>query len=390
MSILKLTKRSNINQEIRIVYIISTMHPRWIAIEWVSKHLERSKFNLSFILIANGDHSLASFLKAQELPFLPIHHSGLQDLPRTILIIYNYLREHNIEIVHTHFGIACRAGLVAAVLARVPVRIHTRHYGGLHENNAKLWVWVWARINNLCSNKIIAPSNVVKSVLCDGEGVQPNQIVRIDHGFDLQFYASAIRDLASRHYSSEDAPIVGVVARYELLKGIQFIIPAFRRLLQDYPNAKLVLAGAFGSYIHEICKLLSNMLPEHSYTEIKFELDQVALYKRFDIFVHVPIVANYEAFGQVYVEALAAGVPSVFTPSGIAAEFIVDRYNAHLVPFQDSDAIYRSIKFILSNPEHREQLIINGLDSVRARFGLDLMISSLEELYIHEIREFSK
>ncbi len=148
----------------------------------------------------------------------------------------------------------------------------------------------------------------------------------------------------------EDAPVIGVVARYEILKGIQCIIPAFRRLLEDFPDAKLVLANAYGHYAHQIRRLLRGMLPDHSYCEIQFEPDPVALYSSFDVFVHTPLVAGYEAFGQVYVEALAAGLPSVFTPSGIAAEFITDQLNAHLVPFQDSDAILSQHQVYFEQP----------------------------------------
>src|SRR5256885_4070776 len=42
--------------------------------------------------------------------------------------------------------------------------------------------------------------------------------------------------------------------------------------------------------------------------------------KLLDVFVHAPIAPQVEAFGQVYVEAMAAGVPSVITRAGIRSE----------------------------------------------------------------------
>lgn len=367
---------------VRIVYIISSMPSRWIAFEWIARHLDHRKFALSFILLHNGEPPFASFLRSHNLPALHIQYGGKRDLPRAIRVIHAYLRERRIEIVHTHFMLACLCGLASAALARVSVRIHTRHYGGRHEQDEyKGWVRVCGWFNNCCSTRIIAPSDVVKGVLCEAGRVRPDRIERIDHGFDLGLYGTAIAERALRHERGEDAPVIGVVARFEILKGIQYIIPAFQRLLQDFPRARLVLANAYGQYAHSIRQMLREMLPEGSYDEILFEPDPVALYGRFDIFVHTPLVATYEAFGQVYVEALAAGLPSVFTPAGIAAEFIVDQHNAHLVPFRDSDAIYRSLKFIVTHPAHSERLVVNGLDSVRDRFGLGSMISSLETLY---------
>ena len=67
------------------------------------------------------------------------------------------------------------------------------------------------------------------------------------------------------------------------------------------------------------------------YTEIVYETDMPALYKTFDVFVHVPVEPHFESFGQVYVEAMASGIPSVFTLAGAATEFVRDGENALVV-----------------------------------------------------------
>ncbi|MBL0097760.1 MAG: glycosyltransferase [Bacteroidetes bacterium] len=83
---------------------------------------------------------------------------------------------------------------------------------------------------------------------------------------------------------------------------MQYIIPAFERILKSQPKK----------------------LPSDSYIKIEFERDLFSLYSIFDYFIHAPIDPSVEAFGQVYIEALAAGIPSIFTLSGIAPDFIVD------------------------------------------------------------------
>ena len=385
---MKTTRSEHADQSpVRIAYIISSMPARWITFEWTSTHLNPQKFDLSFVLIHDGPPPLAPFLKARQIPFIHIQYQGPFQLFQTLRRIYRYLRQHHIEVVHTHFRIAGLTGLLAAALAGVPHRIYTRHYGGMHlQETWKPWYTIYAWLSNRCASQVIAPSDVVRQLLQQVDRVPHAKIVRIDHGFDLDLLQTANRDRTSQRFSPTDAPVVGVIARYERCKGIQFVIPAFQRLLQDYPNAKLVLANAYGSYAHEIRRLLK-MLPDHSYTEIQFEPSLVRLYRPLDVFVHTPTDIHYEAFGQVYIEALAAGVPAVITPAGIASEFIIDRGNAHLVPVQDSEAIYRSITAILTNPIHRAELIANGLASVQTRFGLDKMVSSLETLYMQLTRD---
>jgi glycosyltransferase involved in cell wall biosynthesis len=174
-------------------------------------------------------------------------------------------------------------------------------------------------------------------------------------------------------------PVIGVISRYVEWKGIQYVIPAFKKILQAYPYAHLVLANAKGSYENSIKEMLKE-IPQGNYTEIGFEEDLFTLYKLFDVFVHVPVNADIEAFGQTYVEALASGVPCVFTLSGVAKEFIIDRINALVVPYKNSDAIYEAIAELLENELLRNTLVSNGQKSVEP-FALNIFINKLEELY---------
>jgi glycosyltransferase involved in cell wall biosynthesis len=151
-------------------------------------------------------------------------------------------------------------------------------------------------------------------------------------------------------------------------------------LLSDYPNALLILASANGPYKKEIEGLLSE-LPEDSYITIPFENDLFALYQLFDIYVHVPINPEIEAFGQTYVEALAAGIPSVFTLSGVASEFIEHEKNALVVPFQDSEAAYYSIVRLLDDEMLKNKMVDNARESIK-QFELSTMIQKLKKLYL--------
>lgn len=141
-----------------------------------------------------------------------------------------------------------------------------------------------------------------------------------------------------------------------------------------------MLANCSGNYSKEIQQLL-HVLPTSSYVEIDFEQNQRALYQLFDIFIHVPISPTIEAFGQTYVEALAARATSIFTLSGIANEFVVNEENAIVVPYKDSNAIYKSILHVLKNNSLAKKLSENGLLAVKEKFEFDKMMISLEYIY---------
>ncbi|NES42481.1 glycosyltransferase family 4 protein, partial [Moorena sp. SIO2C4] len=307
---------------------------------------------------------------------------------------YRYCRQNKTDIVHTYAVDGSLVGLTAAYLAGVPTRIQSRTHAGPFPWPQRVpWGQVYDHFNNFLSSKITMTSENVKDIVISYDGVTPSKVVVIHPGFDFEAFAKVseenVQNIKEKYNIKNVAPVVGVASRYVAWKGVHYIVPAFRRLLEDYPSAFLVLSNARGNYREEIQKQLQS-IPTNRYVEIPFEYDMFALYKLFDVFVHVPIAPNMEAFGQVYVEALAAGIPSIFTRSGVVDEFIVHNKHAYLVDYENSNQIYEGIKTILENNSLKESLIYNGGQSVRDMFDLKQMIGSIERLYLSEFETTQK
>jgi len=365
-----------------ITYIISNID-KALAFEWVEQYLNKDKYNLSFILLNSGDSVLETYLSKKNVLCKRIHYTGKKDIPKSIYHIHRFLKKNKISIIHTHLFDANICGLIAGWMAKIPKRIYTRHHSNFHHQYYPHAV-KYDKLANRLSTDIIAISEVVKRILIEDEGTPKHKVHVIHHGFELSDFSStpisAIELLNKKYNSNMQHPVIGVISRYTELKGIQYIIPAFEKLLKIYPDALLILAGGTGSYKNEIKKLL-DQIPDKNYLEIKFENNIFALYRVFDIFVHVPIHNEMEAFGQTYVEALASGIPSVFTLSGISNEFIKHKHNALVVSYKNSDEIYNSIIELLEDKSLREKLIFNGKKDVNSLFELHKMISSLEAVY---------
>jgi glycosyltransferase involved in cell wall biosynthesis len=118
-------------------------------------------------------------------------------------------------------------------------------------------------------------------------------------------------------------------------------------------------------------------LPDGSFEYVGFESNVYDLYSLFDIYIHTPVDPYCEAFGQTYVEALAAGVPSIFTLSGVAREFAMDEPLATIVPFRDSEAIYRAMIQLLTTPNKDKTH-----SPFFQHFELENYIAKLELLYL--------
>lgn len=366
----------------KVTYIISNID-KALAFEWIAEHLPDDRITLSFILLNPGNSQLEDYLIQHGLDVSRIHYNGLRELLPVTYSIWKILRKSRPDIIHCHMFDATLAGLLAAKMAGVKRRIYTRHHSTYNWEYNKKGVF-FDRIINILATEMVAISLNVEQVLIKKEKVPASKISLIRHGFDLEAFQNVSRekiDELQKRYNPETRwPVIGVIARFVEWKGVQYIIPAYQQLLQQYPNALLILANTLGPYKEEIKKLLMN-LPVGSYRTIGFESDLYSLYQLFTVYVHTPIDEHSEAFGQTYVEALAAGIPSVFTLSGIAPEFILHKKNALVVPFKDSRSIYQAITALLIDQSLHNSLIANGRFSIE-QFYLNRFIKDLRDLYV--------
>lgn len=367
-----------------LCYIISDID-KAVYFEETAIALRDKGLEPNFVLINCKNGALECFLDQHKFDFISLEASSLVKSRMQIIEVKNYLKKTHTTVVHCHLAFANWIGLWAAKWAGVKKRIYTRHSGEPLNINWK--EKLIDKIQNRLATKIIAITQMIDDLL-EKQGVPKYKRQVIHHGFVLERFAnpeSAEVNRIKTSYNSENAfPIIGVNARWMEWKGIQFIIPAFKKLLKDYPNAKLALFGASSTadYFHQINELLEN-IPEQNKLIVPFENNVFALYQLFDVYVHVPVNATCEAFGQTYVEALAAGIPSVFTLSGIAHEFIRDKENALVIDYCDTHGVYNSIKTILESSNIRHELIENGIKSTKP-FQFETYIQNLINCYSFE------
>lgn len=377
-------------RKIRLLFI-SSINVRWMHLEWIAQELDRETFDVSFLLVSIAPYPphMAKVLQELGIPFRILECKlRAREILRTVREIRRYCKEERVEVVHTHIFFASLVGLLGARLAGVPVRINTRHHASMNHGTSYYWL---DRLTAALGNRIVATSEMLARVLAR-EKASPREVKLIHLGIDTQRFREvpeeAVRALAARYNPSGAAPVIGVIARHIELKGIQYVIPAFQRLLERYPNAYLILGYATGPYHGKLQELLAPIPPDR-YIQIEFELDVFALYRLFDVFVHVPIGEEEESFGLTFLEALASGVPSVFTLSGVGPELLEHRRNAWIVDYRDSDQVYEGIVTLLEDPALRASLSQAGRETIDERFSHRRMVRRLEGLYRESFRELS-
>jgi glycosyltransferase involved in cell wall biosynthesis len=396
-------------QKIKITYIF-THHIRWVPFELVAKCIDKSKFAIDYIILNEGD-PMISFLSQINVPCTVASYQDYSNTPEIVKFIYEHLRRNNTNIVHTHWFAGSLVGMQAAYYAHIPVRIFTREHPSIkyysrHAPSKHRLIWE-------CATNVIGVTNTSKQGMIE-DGIPEDKITIIPTGFDVSEFEnvdnSRIDKLRSKYLANHQGPVIGVAARYVRWKGVEYVIEAHKQVLEAYPNAILVLSGTHTNrasledkirnarkedivapQYEDIISITNKLsqLPDGSYVEIPFEEDIFALFRLFDVFVHVPTDSIQETFGQVYVEAMLSKVPSVITLAGSALDYAVHKENAWVVDYKNSDRIAEGILALLSDARLRETIVNNAFLCAQ-QYDIKNHIRQLEDFYISELEKRRK
>lgn len=348
---------------------------------WYAKYMDKSKFELHCVFFNATVTPIQHEISALGVSCYFIHYQGKKNLLPALFKIMKLLQKIKPDIIHPQLFDASFITLTAAWLLGFKNRLHTRHHADIHHQYHRQAIKYDKWINHL-SQKIICPSEQTKSVLVEKEFVDENKITVIRHGFyfdDFNVTENNKNDLIQR-YKIHEFPVIGVVSRFTEWKGVQFTIKAFEKLLKQYPDALLILAGASGDYENEILNLLKQ-IPLKNYRVIKFEKEIYTLFSTFDIFVHVPISKEAETFGQIYVEAFALKIPSIITLSGIASDCALFKKYAAVVNYMNDEEIFAAMIDILKHYEEYKNNMGNASVEVKNAFGFANKMKHIEDVY---------
>jgi len=365
----------------KVIYIISSIHKSF-AFEWLAIRL-RKEVDLEFILLNSTESEIENFLIDNKIKVHRVKFRGARDYPLAFFRVLKILYSKKPDIVHTHLFDADFIGIISAWLLRIEKRIYTRH-------NSSLYYLYYPKVHfamkivNMCCTHIVSISKVTTEFMIHTEKVKTKKIIEINHGFDFDFINSdankKLEETKAKYFIPDNAFIIGAISRFVDWKGIEYIIKAFRELRKSDQNYFLILANANGYYKEQILKELED-IPKNAYLTIPFEENVFSLYKLFDVFVHVPINASIEAFGQTYIESMILEVPMVCTLSGIGNEIIVNKKNALVVDYKNHLEIIEAIKQVRSNNDYKQKLTDNAYKTVSDKFTIEKMQASLIKLY---------
>ncbi|MGC9525197.1 MAG: glycosyltransferase family 4 protein [Limnospira sp.] len=214
------------------------------------------------------------------------------------------------------------------------------------------------------------------------KGIPGDRISLFHNGVDTSvFYPLPDKMEARRKLGiSSPMPLIGYSAKFtsntDGRKGIPILLKALKRLSEtDLKFGIVITSPGWDEVVKEI---KSYGISEVYYYPFLPDRMMPVCYNALDLYV---VTSQVEGGPVPVINCLACGVPVVTTPVGIVIDYIRDGANGMVVPKEDAEATAKAIARLLENPELRNNIAKNGLETVANHLTWDKTLSGIEEMY---------
>ncbi len=370
-------------QPIRVARVIARMNvggPAW-QVSVLTRGLQEPEFETILLCgtVSDGEADFVA-LRTPDLTFRLVPGMGrsvrvLGDV-RSLIWLVREFRRFRPDIVHTHTAKAGAVGRLAAVLARVPIKVHTYHghllRGYFGRGVTRIVIVIEQLLGRMTSGFVAVGSQVRDDLLEVGIG-RPDRFSVISPGVSQPASmgsAEARREIGLR----SDEKVVLFVGRFTGIKRVDRLIEAFRLVIEATPSAVLLLVGdgELELGLREQASDLGAL--------VRFEGWQSNLapyYAAADVAV---LSSDNEGMPVTLIEASMAGIPCVTTRVGSAAEVVEDGSTGFVVePTAQSiaDALIR----LLNDDELRHAMGARAASRAHDLFGQERLLEDHRRLY---------
>lgn len=344
--------------------------------------------------VSSEPEKLKTFGKAFDMPtfFLPLTRTitPLQDL-RCIIQLCLYLRKEKPLIVHSQTPKAGLIAMMAAFLARVPIRMHDVVGLPLMEKTGvKYYLLYWVeKLVYACAHKIYPNSFGLQEYMLKNNMASHKKMTVLGHGssngIDVEYFSkkhfSDVDKIAflEKWQLSPDDFVFLFIGRLVGDKGINELVEAFDALSQTQKNIKLLLVGPYENELD----------PLHQQTKKKIETNSKIITAGFQkdvrsFLAHAScfVFPSYrEGFPNVVLEAAAMEIPTIVSDINGSNEIIFDETNGLVIPKKNTPKLKQAMCRMLSDKKFRMKMAINARKGIAEKFDKKVFYSALLEEY---------
>ncbi len=281
-------------------------------------------------------------------------------------------KDGNFDVIHAHDWLVAYAAktLKQAYSTPLVATIHATEAGrnsGIQGETQKYindteWLLTYE------ASEVIVNSNYMRSELQRLFGLPFEKINIVPNGVNLNLFDGVEKDYDfRRQYAMDNEKIILFMGRLVYEKGVQNLIAAMPKILQNYHDAKLIIAGK-GGMIDELRNQVKFLGIENKvyFTGHLSQKNVQKMYKCADISV---FPSTYEPFGIVALEAMLSGTPVVVSDIGGLNEIVDHGVNGMKSYAGNPNSLADSILSLLFDHKLCDEITKNAKAKVKAEYN---------------------
>lgn len=288
---------------------------------------------------------------------------------KSILRLRSFLRRGKFDIVHAHDSQALDNLLLASVGLNLNIVVSRGFMKKLNTYNAMKYKLKKVR-------RIFVVSKAVQERMQESGKIGEDNKFFVFHGMlDKQAFemTSTLREELG---ISPQESVIGIVTNESDIKGADFLLHAFEKILVAGSTAKLVLAGVSKAYVEK--HVQNKTVLEHIYP-LGFRKDIPNILKGLDLFVFTS--RGEEALGLTIAEAQMAGVPVIVMKSGGSAEIVQEGVTGFVIEKANITHLQERIEWMLSHDTERVEMGEAAKKYAEVAFSMAEATRKAEEVY---------
>ncbi|MFH0826889.1 MAG: glycosyltransferase family 4 protein [Candidatus Omnitrophota bacterium] len=372
-------------RKVNILYVITKLElggaqkQLWNLI----RHLSKERFNI-FLFTARDGLLMDDFFSLEGLTLrksinLERRINPFKDL-LSCIEIYRYIKENDIDIVHTHSSKAGIVGRLAARVAGAKWIIHTVHGWSFNDFQSVLrrvfFLWLERWIARFTDRLVVVSEYDRLKGLRHRIG-KCEQYRRISYGIHLSDFLSKDNEARSRLGLKDADLAVGMVACFKPQKSPQDFIRLASVMTKKLTRLKFVLVGD-GQLRRSVEKLIRKCDLNEDVILTGWRKDVREILAALDVLV---LTSLWEGLPICVLEAMAAKKPVVATDTGGIAEIVREGQTGYLVKPHDIDQMAERLRFLLEDERLRRDMGASAQQSLGEDFTVSNMSKNTESLY---------
>ncbi len=316
--------------------------------------------------------------EANGVSYLTLGATSKLHYPMAVRRLARFLRDENVDILHTHLFFAGIIGLLSKRLRpKTIVALMRHHTSVVRMLGSRIHIaadkWMAEKADH-----VMTVSEAARTFMLETDGIRRDDIEVVHIGFNFEKIApnaEARTRVRSEFGFGDDDFVIGYVGNFVPRKGHLQLVLAFEEIAADLANAKLLLIGQ-GS-LSDV-RAAAERVGDKKVILAGWRDDVPACLNAMDMFIQPSLS---EAFSQVLIEAMGTRVPVIATDVGGASEVIEDGINGILIEPDQPNAIHHGAVRLFSDNRLRRELAYAGYRTVRERFTAARMVDKLFALY---------